>query len=213
MGVEANALKRGWKAWLHAWLLEKLVEHYNQLTRTRKQALMNLVSDRVLEIGAGCGANLDFLDPRQVLWVATDINAHALRRARRRALRAGLRAQFCYALSECLPFPEAAFDAVICTLVLCSVRDPLRALREAWRVLKPNGRLVFVEHVAAASGTRLRAWQERLAPLWAGFTDGCRLNQETWHWFERVDFQELRIEHFSLPLPLVGPHIAGYGIK
>ncbi len=81
------------------------------------------------------------------------------------------------AQAEALPFSDGAFDVVVSTLVLCTVDDPHAALREIRRVLRPGGRLVFIEHVRADG---LRGWwQDRLARPWAAFAGGCRCNRTT----------------------------------
>ena len=75
--------------------------------------------------------------------------------------------------------PDDSVDTVVCTLVLCTVPDPHAALAEVRRVLRPGGRLLFIEHVAAAPGTREARWQERLDPIWGVFAGGCRLTRPT----------------------------------
>ena len=101
-------------------------------------------------------------------------------------------------------------DFVVSTLVLCSVNDAAAALREILRVLKPGGRFVFVEHVAAPKGSRLRRWQRRLKGLWRRIGDGCEPDRETWKVIEAAGFAEVECEHFDSPgIPLVRPHIAG----
>ena len=77
-----------------------------------------------------------------------------------------------------LPYPDAAFDAVVASLVLCSVDDQRTVLAEVRRVLRPGGHFLFLEHVAAAS-PRVRAWQRRLSPVQRFFADGCELDHDT----------------------------------
>jgi SAM-dependent methyltransferase len=91
--------------------------------------------------------------------------------------------------AEALPFPDDAFDTVVSTMVLCTVGDVAAAIAETRRVLRPGGRLLFVEHVRAAS-PRLARWQDRLAGPWAAFAQGCRCNRPT----DALLARELRLE-------------------
>jgi SAM-dependent methyltransferase len=81
--------------------------------------------------------------------------------------------------AEQLPFDDGSFDTVVATLVFCTVTDPRAALGEVRRVLRPAGRLLFIEHVRADSGSRLERWQHRLYRPWRAFAAGCRCNQAT----------------------------------
>src|SRR5581483_1378704 len=100
-----------------------------------------------------------------------------LPRARRRARELGLQVVLVECLAEELPFPEASFDVVISTLVLCTVADPARSLSEIRRVLKPGGSLRFIEHVRF-DGARGNI-QDRLVPIWSYLTAGCQPNRRT----------------------------------
>ncbi|MCS6987296.1 MAG: class I SAM-dependent methyltransferase [Sphingomonadaceae bacterium] len=143
----------------------------------RRALVVPQAEGRVLELGAGGGANLPLYDPRRVTSV-TGVDPHA--RLRAMALRAGVPAAVPIELvdgrAEELPFPDGSFDTVVTTFTLCSVQDPARALAEARRVLKPGGRLVFLEHgLAPAPG--LQRWQRRLEPLWKRIAGGCHLTR------------------------------------
>jgi ubiquinone/menaquinone biosynthesis C-methylase UbiE len=135
-----------------------------------RRALLADVRGRVLEVGAGTGLNLPYY-PEAVDLVLTEPDPSMLRRLRRRAPAVA-------APAEALPFDDASFDAVVSTMVLCTVADPVAAVREMRRVLRPGGRLVFIEHQRAES-PRLARWQDRLAAPWRAFAVGCRCNQST----------------------------------
>jgi ubiquinone/menaquinone biosynthesis C-methylase UbiE len=112
-----------------------------------------------------------------------------------------------------LPLETGSVDFVVSTLVLCSVVDQGRAIREAIRVLKPGGRFIFIEHVAAPTGTLLRRIQSGIRPLWKEVCDGCRPDRATREALEASGFAALDIQEFSAPLPVVRPHIAGSALK
>jgi ubiquinone/menaquinone biosynthesis C-methylase UbiE len=102
----------------------------------------------------------------------------------RRVARSERPARVVAAPAEALPFADGTFDTVVSTLVLCTVADVQAAVAEARRVLRPGGRLLFVEHVRAAT-PRLARWQDRLAGPWAAFAQGCRCNRPTEALLER----------------------------
>jgi len=144
--------------------------------RAHRAALLAEVDGHVLEIGAGTGLNLAHY-PASAQLTLTEPVAPMRRRLQKRVRAAGRPAEVLDAPAEALPFSDGAFDVVVSTLVLCTVDDPHRALSEIHRVLRPGGRLVFIEHVRAA-GPRAW-WQDRLARPWAAFAGGCRCNRPT----------------------------------
>ncbi len=97
-----------------------------------------------------------------------------------------------------MPYPDASFDAVIYTLTLCTVADLDRALAEARRVLRPDGRLVVLEHVRGYG--RLATWQDRLTPVWSRLNVGCHPNRDTRSAIQRAGFTFTQSEEFQ-PLP------------
>jgi SAM-dependent methyltransferase len=147
------------------------------MTRLRRDLLAGARGE-VLEIGAGTGLNLPHypadLDRLVLVEPGERIGAHIdLGRA-----PAGVSAELVRAPAEYLPFDDASFDTVVSTLVFCTVTDPRRAVAEVARVLRPGGRLLFLEHVRADPGVR-RSLQRRLARPWASFADGCRCDRDT----------------------------------
>ena len=137
----------------------------------RDDLLGGLTGD-VLDVGAGTGVNLPyFRSAGRVVAVEPDRSMRA-----RLATRAG-GAEVVAAPAEDLPFPDASFDAVVATLVLCSVADLDHALAQIRRVLRPDGRLVVLEHVRGQG--RLAWWQDHLNPLWSRLVGGCQLNRDT----------------------------------
>jgi ubiquinone/menaquinone biosynthesis C-methylase UbiE len=131
----------------------------------------------------------------------------------KRANALGLQLEIRRGTAEDLPVPDSSADAVVSTLVLCSVSDVAKALAEILRVLKPGGRLVFIEHVAAPRGTWLRRLQTWVKPAWKRLGDGCHPDRETWVALERAGFAKLDYSHFRVSIPLVSPQIAGMAVK
>ncbi|WP_199424775.1 class I SAM-dependent methyltransferase [Actinotalea solisilvae] len=143
----------------------------------RRIALLAGARGRVLEIGTGTGLNLAHYPADVEELVLTEPVAPMADRARARLAASGRAAEVLAAPAEDLPVATASVDTVVSTLVLCTVRDVESALSEVARVLRPGGRLLFVEHVHAA-GTALGRWQTRLAGPWAGCAGGCRCDRD-----------------------------------
>ncbi|NGN65830.1 class I SAM-dependent methyltransferase [Streptomyces sp. A7024] len=140
-------------------------------TAARTRAIRGL-RGRVLEIGAGRGANFAALD-RDVEWLGLEPSPRRCRFLAENARRHGHRAPPVQATAESIPLPAAAVDAVLATTVLCSVRDQAQVLAEIARVLRPGGRLVLAEHVAAPPGSVARAAQRVARPWTRLFDHGC----------------------------------------
>ena len=184
---------------------------YAALTRQRKLHLFRAIHGNILEIGAGTGANFEFI-PRGVHWTGVDPNSRGLRYIREAALRSGHDFEFRTGSAETLPFPDASFDSVACTLTLCSVKDPRVVLEEVRRVLRPGGQLLFMEHVAAAAGSLLLRRQRLLRPVFRCLA-GCTPDRDTASLLGAARFSTLEIEEFEVPLPVVSPHICGRAVR
>lgn len=158
------------------------------LRRMRRRAFPK-VEGHVLEVGVGTGVNLPLYPPTATV-VALDFSAPMLRRALRRPARARVRAV--RADLHHLPFRDGAFDVVTGSLVFCSVAGPERALAEVYRVLRPGGRLLLLEHTR---GQGLGAWlTDRLHPLWLAWNGVCHLNRETARLVRQAGFHLRREE-------------------
>jgi ubiquinone/menaquinone biosynthesis C-methylase UbiE len=134
-------------------------------------------SGNVLEVGAGTGLNLPHYPDTVSMLTATEPDASMLRRLQRVASRAAKQVSVLRAAAEDLPFEDATFDTVVATLVLCGVDDQPRAVREIRRVLKPGGRLLFVEHVRSDDAALARR-QDRMNWL-NRIVVGCDCNRPT----------------------------------
>jgi ubiquinone/menaquinone biosynthesis C-methylase UbiE len=156
------------------------------LTAARRKLVRGLAG-RVLEVGTGTGLALPGYPDTVTSVTAIDVDAEALERARRR--RPG--AELLHASVQELPFPDASFDAVVSSLVFCSVEAPGQALFEIRRVLRPGGELRMLEHVRAPA-RGVAAAQDLLTPAWAVLTGGCRLNRETFFLVQQAGFDVVR---------------------
>jgi ubiquinone/menaquinone biosynthesis C-methylase UbiE len=151
----------------------------------------------VLEVGAGGGQNFPFYDPARVVRVEAVEPDEAMLVAARRALSAApVPITLTRAPVEALPFPDAQFDTVVVTLVLCSVEDPERGLREIWRVLKPGGTLLMLEHVRAQA--RTVAWlQDVLVPVTTRCMGHDHWNRDTLQTVLHTGFQATEVRQLS----------------
>ena len=204
----------GWRARVFAFLLLKVNAKYERLMAARKRTLLGALRGTVLEIGPGAGVNLRHFDP-SVQWIGIEPNPYMRAYLEKEAERCGLQVDLRTGNAEQLDVADQSVDAIVCTLVLCSVPDVGRALEEIRRVLKPGARFVFIEHVAAPRGTSLRCLQDWFRPLLVHFAVGCHPNRETWTMIEGAGFSKMELHHFRAPtlLQILSPHIAGVAIR
>jgi ubiquinone/menaquinone biosynthesis C-methylase UbiE len=184
-----------------------------EYTSARDELLAGLSGD-VLEIGPGPGSNLGSL-AQDVRWIGLEPNVFMHGRILREAARLGLSTRILTGTADAIPLPDESVDVVVGTLVLCSVDDQDRALAEVRRVLRPGGRYLFLEHVAAPCGTPVRRLQDVFAPISRRCRGGCRPNRETWAAIERAGFGEAAHRRFSLAraFGMRTPHIVGSAVK
>ena len=146
--------------------------------RQQREKVVPLARGRVLEIGIGTGLNLAHYDRTKVQRiVGLDPALEMHRLARKRMKKAGLTVELSGLSAEKIPFDSGAFDTVLVTYTLCSIPDPVAALKEMRRMLAPDARLVFCEHGLALDAS-VRRWQDRLTPLWSKLGGGCHLNRD-----------------------------------
>jgi ubiquinone/menaquinone biosynthesis C-methylase UbiE len=146
--------------------------------RRQRDKVVPLAQGRVLEVGIGTGLNLAHYDKARIeKLVGVDPAQQMHRLARKRMARAGLEVDIVGLSAEKLPLPDASFDTVVMTYTLCSIPDPVPAVREMRRVLKPGGKLLFCEH-GVAPDAGVRRWQHRLNPIWGRIGGGCHLDRD-----------------------------------
>lgn len=174
----------------------------------RKRELFGGLEGTVLEIGAGEGANFGYLRG-DVRWLGLEPNARRRRMLARVAAAYGHRGEIIAAPAERVPLRDAAVDAVISTITLCSVADQAATLAEVRRVLRPGGTFVFFEHVAAPAGTTVRLLQRCCAPFSRRFGAGCDPARETWRAIEAAGFADVRLEWYRRHGVVYTPFIAG----
>jgi len=178
-----------------------------------KRSLLGHLQGRVLEIGPGAGLNLSYY-PKTIEWIGVDLNPFMQTYLQKEAEKLGFTSiNFHTSSAEHLDVANNSIDAVVSTYVLCSVKNLEESLQEILRVLKPGGRFVFIEHVAAQAGTGLRQLQGGIRPLWQVLADGCHPDRETGLALKQAGFQSVDYQTFKIAIPVVSPHIAGVAIK
>jgi ubiquinone/menaquinone biosynthesis C-methylase UbiE len=176
----------------------------------RREALLADAAGRVVEIGGGTGANLTFY-PRSVTGlVIAEPEESMAKRLERKLAGYPIATQVIRAPAERLPLPAASFDCAVATLVLCTVPDPAGALAEIRRLLKPGGRLLFLEHVRAEDPSLAR-WQDLLRVPWSWVGCGCQCNRRTVESIDAAGFSisDLRRERLPKAAALVRPLVMG----
>lgn len=177
--------------------------------RRHRHELLAQARGRTLEIGSGTGLNLAHYPDELEHLVLAEPNPSMRKRLQTAVRRSGQTARVIDAPAEQLPFTDASLDTVVSTLVLCTVDRPDLALREIARVLRPDGQLLFIEHVRSDSATVAR-WQDRLARPWQRFAEGCRCNRATLELIRDCGFQvEAQTAAWRAMPPIIRPLAIG----
>jgi ubiquinone/menaquinone biosynthesis C-methylase UbiE len=195
------------ETWYERHLLPYLLDLVCSVSPIRKQRMKVIpqAEGNVLEIGIGTGLNMPFYDPSRVkLIVGVDPGLRMHKLALKRSLRAGLDVKLIGLSAERIPVEDASFDSVVCTYTLCTIPDPLMALKEMRRALKPGGKLLFSEHGKSPDAHVLK-WQTRLQPYWRQVAGGCMLDRDIPALLADAGFN-LNVQSLYLP----GPKILSY---
>jgi ubiquinone/menaquinone biosynthesis C-methylase UbiE len=173
--------------------------------RTQRLKVIPQARGRVLEIGIGTGLNIPFYDRARVtslVGIEPGLAMHRL--ALRRGRLAGIDVELVGVSAERIPVANASFDTVVSTYALCSIPDPVAALRELKRALVPGGTLLFSEH-GRAPDARVLKWQTRLQPYWMKVAGGCRMDRDIPALLEEAGFKP-EVQSRYIP----GPRILSY---
>jgi ubiquinone/menaquinone biosynthesis C-methylase UbiE len=173
----------------------------NEETARLRAAWIPRARGEVLEVGIGSGLNLRFYSPEVTRVYGVDPSVELGRLARRRAAAGSTKVEFLLQTAEEeLPLANASMDTVVVTWTLCSIPNALSALQEMKRVLKPGGRLIFLEH-GRAPDPGVRVWQNRLTPFWKRIGGGCHLNRKIDELITEAGFQISELTTGYLPGP------------
>jgi ubiquinone/menaquinone biosynthesis C-methylase UbiE len=185
------------RSWLFAATYDRMSAKMEKAgLATRRQLLLQGAKGRVLEIGGGTGANLPYYGEAVEFLTVTEPEGPMLKRLEKRAREEAPGVTVLRAPAEDLPFEDDSFDTAVSTLVLCGVADQPRALRELRRVLKPSGRLLFIEHVRSDDPDVARL-QDRMNGV-NRFMVGCDCNRSTLDTIKAAGFDVVEIEQTEL---------------
>ncbi|WP_414518350.1 class I SAM-dependent methyltransferase [Nostoc sp. PCC 9305] len=195
-----------------AWMMTSSSSKYDKIVSDRKRSLFANLQGKVLEISPRTGTNLPYY-PKDIHWIGIEPNSHTHSSLQRQAEKLGLNIDLRIGNAEWLDAEDNSIDTVVSTLVLCSVPNIDYTLQAILRVLKPGGRFLFIEHVAAPQGSLLRQIQNTVSPIWKVIVDGCHPDRETWIALGKAGFSSIHYERFDAQLPIVSPHIIGVATK
>lgn len=165
----------------------------NKADAAERAKLMPLASGVVLEVGIGSALNLPFYGRGVERVYAVDPSRELWRIGLRRVQAAPFPVEFLPCSAEHIPLSAAVADAAVCTWTLCTIPNPAAALEEISRVLKPEGRLLFIEH-GWAPEPGAQAWQNRLTPIWKRVAGGCHMNRKIDELIRDAGFRFAQIE-------------------
>jgi len=172
----------------------------NRRLLSYRKRIIGLAEGRVLEIGVGSGLNLPFYGAGAREIIAVEPSERLIALARRSTGTSSAPVTFVEGFAESIPIEDNSIDSVITTWTLCTIPRAGDALREMRRVLRPDGRLLFVEH-GLAPDENVRKWQDRLTPAWRFVSGGCHLNRPIQTLIEAAGFRTERIETGYMPGP------------
>ena len=185
------------------------------LSRWRAELLEGL-SGEVLEVGTGTGLNLPYYPNKVTCLTISEPDPFMMEKLRKKGVPVGIsRVEYSDATLDLLRAKDGSFDAVVSTLVLCSVHEQKAALGEIYRVLKPGGRFVFLEHVAALDRPGRLKWQHRIEPIWKRIAGNCHLTRNTEEAIISAGFriEWIKRESIRKMMPLVRSSIRGVAVK
>jgi ubiquinone/menaquinone biosynthesis C-methylase UbiE len=177
------------------WLLPRILDvaMRNRDLSAERARIVPSASGTVLEVGIGSGLNLSFYGAAVARLYGLDPSVPLWRLARARVKAAAMPVRFVAGSAERIPLRDRTVDTAVLTWTLCSVADPIAALGELRRVLRPGGRLLFVEH-GRAPEPAVAGWQDRLTPCWKRLAGGCHLNRRADELIRTAGFEITALE-------------------
>lgn len=192
----------------HRFVLPRVLDcamKYDQLTDLRAAAIPG-ARGVVLEVGIGSGLNLPFYSTEAVTQVyGIDPSTDLLAMAQKKIAGLPFRVTLMNQSADCIPLEDVSVDTVVVTWSLCSIPNPMTTLQEMRRVLKPEGRLIFIEH-GLSPDARVQSWQNRLTPMWRRLAGGCHLNRKMDELIRSSGFSIATLETRYIP----GPRLVTY---
>ncbi|MEA5601300.1 class I SAM-dependent methyltransferase [Nostoc sp. UHCC 0252] len=208
--ITANFAKR-----FFAWMMAQSSSTDNKVMsdvydglRLRKHSLFANLQGTVLEIVP----NLPYYH-KDIHRIGIEPKPYTHSYLQKQAEKLGLKIDLRIVNAEWLDAEDNSIDNVVSTLVLCSVPNIDYTLQAVLRVLKPGGRFLFIEHIAAPQGTLLRKLQNKISPIWKVISDSCHPDRETLIALENAGFASVHYEKFDAQLPIISPHIIGVATK
>ncbi len=172
----------------------------NEVVAVHRSELIPKATGSVLEVGIGSGLNLPFYSSAVTHLQGVDSSAELLSMASKKVDRLRFPVEFVCQSAEQLPVDRGSIDTVVTTWTLCSIPDPLKALREMERVLRPGGRFLFVEH-GVSPDPGVQAWQRRINPIWRRVAGGCNVNRKIDELIRSAGFDIAQLQTTYLPGP------------
>ncbi|XDD49648.1 class I SAM-dependent methyltransferase [Leptospira sp. WS92.C1] len=195
---------------INAYFFKMMESYMHRKYGKTKSELFGSLPKIVVELGPGVGPNLRYYKKDTKL-IAFEPNPHMHSLLKKNAKYYGIELDLRNSSAELLDLPDASVEAIVCTLVLCTVNDPIKTVSEIRRVLKPGGVFAFLEHVSAKEKSGLAFLQKKLHKVWHWFFEGCNLNRNTARILEDAGFKTLALNKYSMKtifLPII-PHISG----
>lgn len=194
-------------AFAHGLRAVDAIQH--RLYGSLKTKLLRDIEGTVVEIGPGTGLNLAYLN-RRLTWIGVEPNPHLHPMIQHQLDTQGIAGTVLESSVEEAPLPDRCADVVISTLVLCSVPSVRTALDAIRRILRPGGRFIFIEHIAAPRDSCACTLQHAVTPLWHRCFDGCHPNRRIDQTISHAGFTSVEQQTTTLHLPVIAPHCHGY---
>ncbi|MEE4243760.1 MAG: class I SAM-dependent methyltransferase [Kangiellaceae bacterium] len=183
---------------INAAILSMLDNYMHRKYAAIKRQLFADAPSVIVELGSGTGANLRYI-PKGHRLIAIEPNVHMHKILQKKAVKNRVELDLRGVVGEQLDLADNSVDFIFCSLVLCTVADPVQVISEVRRVLKPGGRFVCIEHVHAHPSSFARKLQNSIRKPWRWFFEGCDLCRDTGNLLESSGFDSVTVEPFTLP--------------